>query len=255
MPDVTARDITSAIRGLYPRIRLLRADRLEDGTFTVRMPARPARYWGIGRDHAYAAAWLSRRLGWHATITGADFTPSADGEQALVRIAVDDGPLPPDPGSSRGIPVYTTVDQVVAGFPANRIVRGLIQAAIDAGLRPHLAPEPSRHGRRYRVGLWGTAQPDPLVGVFDVSEARGRFVRAWLAWGRGDEDIYDTPAEVRALIGQERVKARAGAETSRLEFPDPRPGLTASRPGRGRPARPCGRTPADQERHRPHITP
>ena len=234
---VTTRDITAAIRGLYPHIRKLSTEAQEDGTFAVQIPAATARYWGIGRDHAYAAAWLSRRLGRHATITAAEFTRSVDGDRALVRITVDNGPLPADPGSSRGIPVYETVDQVIGGFPANRIVRGLIQAAISASLRPHLAPERSRRGPRYRVMLWSTAEATPLVGCFDVTEAGGRFVRAWLAWGRGDEQPYDKPAEVRALMAQSRAAVEVADELAGHRGRKDRAGIPADRLGSARPGR------------------
>ena len=214
---VEARDITAALRLLYPHISLSTSAQ-EDGTFLVRMPEATARYWGIERDARHAAAWLSRNLPRAVEIRGVRFDKRVTGNRALVTVAVSGQPRPADPGSSRGIPVYATVGEVIGDFPATRPVRALIQAALDGGLRPHLDPSRSPHGPRYRVLLWGVGAT-PLTGVLDISETTGRFAEAWLSWGRGPETRYrqDQVGVVRAAITSAR-------DLHRAETTSPRPG-------------------------------
>jgi hypothetical protein len=207
------RGVTAALRALYPSADIL--TRTSPAGLVVSLPARCARYLGIGHDNARAAAWLS----WHmkTPVTVAPAAPSA-GIAAWVEFTVvpdPGGPLPPDPGGSQGVPVYATVDGVLGPFPATRPVRQLIKTALDAGLRPHLDLAPSTHGPRYRVQLWGT-DPTTLAGCIDVSEETGRFAEAWLMWrqegaspgryGWADEKHYAKAqaAEVRRQLENAR---------------------------------------------------
>lgn len=217
--EVRPRDITAALRQLYPHISLS-ATAQAGGTFLVRMPEATARYWGIERDPRHAAAWLTRNLPRPVEIRGVRIDKRATGNIALVTVAVSGQPRPADPGSSLGVPGYATVGEVIGDFPATRPVRALIQAALDGGLRPHLDPCRSPHGPRYRVLLWGTGET-PLTGVLDISETTGRFAGAWLAWGRGPETRYgqDQAGPVRAAITSARDLHRAGPAA-----PGPGPG-------------------------------
>jgi hypothetical protein len=219
---ITAQDIARALRKLYPRIPLTYSQQ-EDGTCLVGMAERIARYWGVERDPQRAAAWIGRDLPRPVEIRDV-FYEGATGRTAFVTLAVSDQPRPADPGSSRGIPLYATVDEVIGDFPATRPVRALIQSALDGGLRPHLDPCPSPHGPRYRACLWGVGE-NPLTGVLDISETTGRFAEAWLAWGRSPETRYrhDQASVVRAAITTARDQHRAetaargsGATSARL---------------------------------------
>ena len=253
--EVRARDITAALRQLYPHTALSAAAQ-HDGTFLVRMPEATARYWGINRDPRQAAAWLTRNLPRPVEIRGARIDRRGTSSTALVTLAVSDQPRPADPGSSRGIPAYTTVGEVIGDFPATRPVRALIQAALDGGLRPHLDPCRSPHGPRYRVLLWGAGET-PLTGVLDISETTGRFAEAWLARGRGPETRYrqDQAGLVRAAITSardlHRAETAAAGDAHRpagAEFPGPVQPRPATRPGRGRPGAPGPRA-ATTARH------
>jgi hypothetical protein len=226
---ITARDITAALRLLYPRIPLS-ASAQEDGTFVVRMPDATARYWGVERDPQRAAAWL-RKLPRPVEIRGVRIDKQAGGNSALVTLAVSGRPWPADPGSSRGIPAYATVGEVIGDFPANRQVTGLIRLAIDAGCRPHLYHAPSPHGHRYRVDLWHV-NPELLHGVIDVMEVSGRFAEAWYSWGRGDERRTSVLSEIRQQLTSARDLHRGQTVAPRRRRPT---GLhdTSSRP-RGR---------------------
>jgi hypothetical protein len=239
---IAARDITAALRMLYPRIPMS-ASRQEDGTYLLRVPESTARYWGAGRDPQRAAAWLSRNLPQPVEIRGVRLDRRAAGTRALVTVALSGRPRPADPGSSRGIPVYATVGEVIGDFPATRPVRALIQAALDSGLRPHLDPCRSPHGPRYRVLLWGMTG-DPLTGVLDISETTGRFAEAWLASGTGPETRYrqHQVGLVRAAITSAgHLDAGAARSPGTTSFPaGPLDGVPETRTGRGtRAARPA----------------
>jgi hypothetical protein len=203
-PGITGRDITRALRKLYPDIPNGHI-RQEGGTFLVGIPGRIARYWGVERDPRHAAAWITRNLPRPVEIRGVVHK----GGTAFVTLAVSDQPRPADPGSSRGIPRYTTVDEVIGDFPATRPVRALIQAALDGGLRPHLNPSPSPHGPRYRVVVQGDGR-NSLIGVLDISETKGQFAEAWLVQGNGPEIRYrrDQVRLVREQITAARDQRR-----------------------------------------------
>ncbi len=185
---LAARDITTALRGLYPRDPITTT--AAGGAFIVKMPVAVARYWV--RDPAYGGAWLSCRLRFAVEITAVGLARAGTSGPLVAAVTVQPVPgglLPPDPGSTRGIPLYTAVREVVGDFPATRTVRAMVQVALDAGLRPHTDVAPSPHGRRYRVMLWGTG-PRPLCGCIDVYEESGRYAAAWLTWGTGPEAHY-----------------------------------------------------------------
>ena len=88
---------------------------------------------------------------------------------------------------------------MLGDFPANRPALALVRLAIAAGCRPHVAPNRSEHGPRYRVSLWH-ADGSLLHGVFDISERGGRFAEAWLQWGAGPERRTRDLAEVRRQL-------------------------------------------------------
>ena len=193
------RGVTAALRRHYPAAAIT-ARGTADG-LTVTVPAAVARYWGVRRDPARAAALLAHDLRVPLVITGADDRRRRPGGPVLtdVHLALCDGPLPPDPGAGSGMPAYATVAQVIGDFPANRQVTMLIQLAIDAGCRPHLDWNRSPRGRRYRIGLWHV-DGRLLHGCIDVYEESGKFAEAWLQWGRGDERRVTGAAEVRAQL-------------------------------------------------------
>lgn len=196
-----ARAVAAALRALYPDADITSRTQT-DGTIRVTMPARPARYLGVTRDPAYAAAWIGRDLPAQVRIAAVDFRDRAR-TAVLTLEPAEDAARPPRPGGGDAIPLYPTIGQVLGDFPATRPVANLIAAAITARLRPHLDPSPSPHGRRYRVLLWDV-DPDGLHGVIDVFEDSGRYADAWLSWGRGNETRYGAGqaamAKVRAQI-------------------------------------------------------
>jgi hypothetical protein len=197
-PKVRARDITAALRHLSEHAPV-RTTASPDGTATVRLTPAVARYLGIGRDNDQAAAWISAYAPYGVRITGYDWTSQA----VMVTLASTGHPRPADPRTSAGVPSYRAPEQVTGGFPANRVVTGLIRLAIAAGCRPHVAPQRSPHGRRYRVGLWHV-NPQLLHGVIDVTEGSGRFAGAWYSWGRGDETRTSDPGEIRRQLTSAR---------------------------------------------------
>lgn len=210
---ITARDITAALRMLYPNARPSTTAN-PDGTFTVRMPAASARYWGIGRDNAYAAAWLTWHLPEPVDITKVEWTRTAQWHGAIITVTRASA-WPEDPRSSAGMPAYLSVHDVLGDqFAATRPVRLLISAAIDAGLCPHIDPQPSPHGPgRYRVIVCGLAE-DSLFGAIDVHGETGRFAEAWLTPGNTGREIrygQGTFAQVRAQIYTARKLAKAAA--------------------------------------------
>jgi hypothetical protein len=208
------RDVTAALRRHYPAAAITTRGTAEGLTVTV--PAAVARYWGARRDPARAAALLAYDLRTPLAITGADDYRRRPGSPVLtgVHLAPCDGPLPPDPGAGSGIPAYTTVAQVIGDFPASRQVTSLIRLAIDADCRPHLDWTRSRHGRRYRVGLWHVDR-QLLHGCIDVYEESGKFAEAWLQWGRGDERRTGDAAEVRIQLSSARDLHRGRHATRR----------------------------------------
>lgn len=245
---VQAREITAALKLLYPHARLSTSEQ-EDGTFLVRMPAASARYWGAERDPQYAAAWVTRSLPRAVEIRSVRPDTQAGGGTALVTLAVagPDQPRPADPGLGRGIPVYQTVDDVIGDFPATRPVRNMIQAAVDGGLRPHLLPTRSPHGPRYRVQLQGLTIPH-LLGTLDISDTKGQFADAWLIKGSGPERRYhrNEAGLVRKEIYAARDQYQAetvsrGSVTAHLPAGRTGPATARQRPsGTTRQARPRG---------------
>jgi hypothetical protein len=246
-PPVTLlkpREVTAALRRVYPRSVDIRSDASPDGPVFVSLGHPAGRYLGIGRDHAAAANLIGWHLGRPVTITSHDY-PAGCGYCVFV-LAPADEPRPVHPGGWDAVPTYDSADQVLAGqFPANRFVKGLVSLALDAGCRPHLAPWRSGHGRQYRVGLWHT-DPQLLHGCIDVSEVTGRFAAAYLQWGRGDErrltdwrevqqdlaSCRDLRRAVTAAVGDAQGLARAefpASLTARSSIQAPRGGPAGSR--------------------------
>jgi hypothetical protein len=186
--EIAYRDIILALHGLYPHSSLS-ASLEEDGTLLVRMPPRTARYWGVERDPQYAAAQVTRNLSRPVEIRSVSFDRQLDGDTAaLVTFALAGQPAPAGPRSPDDMPLYATVDEVIGGFPATRLVRVMIQAAIDGGLRPCIDPSPSPRGPRYMVELCGV--DTALGGFIEVSEVKGQFAGAVLLWVNGWEIPY-----------------------------------------------------------------
>lgn len=203
------RRVAAALRRYYPAAAI--TARVTADSLTVTVPAAVARYWGVRRDPPRAAALLSHDLRIPLVITGARDLCVRPGSTVLTEVQLTSGdePLPPDPSSGPGMPVYATVAQVIGDFPANRQVMALIKSAIDAGCRPHLDWDRSPRGRRYRVGLWHV-DDQLLHGCLDVYEESGRFAEAWLQWGRGDERRVTAAAQVRAqlIVARDRAGLR-----------------------------------------------
>lgn len=240
-PPVTPlkpREVTAALRRVYPRSVNIRSDASPDGPVFVSLGHPAARYLGIGRDHAVAANLIGWHLGRPVTITSYDY-PASCGYCVFV-LAPADGPRPVHPGGGDAVPAYDSADQVLAGqFPANRFVKGLVSLALDAGCRPHLTTWRSGHGRQYRVGLWHT-DPQLLHGCIDVSEVTGRFAAAYLQWGGGDERRLTDRREVRQNLASCRDLRRAGTAADRdahwlatAEFPASVPSRSSVQTPRG----------------------
>jgi hypothetical protein len=210
---VRARDITAALRTLYPAANL-RCRANPDGTADVRIPASCARYLGVGRDNHQVAAWISVYAPYGVRVTGYEWGTAAGGPFAVVTLARTEYSRPADPRTSAGIPTYRTAEQVTGEWPANRQVTGLITLAIEAGCRPHVAPQRSPHGRRYRIGLWHV-NPELLHGVIDVLEDSGRFAAAWYSWGRGPERQTSDSREIRQQLASSRDLHRSGRGPTR----------------------------------------
>ncbi len=133
---LAARDITTALRSPYPRDAIITTT--TGGAFTVKMPAAVARYWVRGR--AYGAAWLSYRLRSAVEITAVGPARAGTSGPTAAAVTVQPVPaglLPPDPGSTVGIPLYAAVREIAGGSLGTRTVRAIVQVALDAGLRPH----------------------------------------------------------------------------------------------------------------------
>ncbi len=207
-PAVRAADITAALRKLYPAAGL-RCRANADGTAAVRIHALWARYLGIGRDSRQVAAWISAYAPYGVRVTG--YRRDTDGGHpvAVVTVARLEYFRPADPRTSAGVPAYTTAGQVTGEWPANRQVTGLITLAIEAGCRPHVGPQRSPHGRRYRIGLWHV-DPQLLHGVIDVLEGSARFAATWYSWGRGSERQTGELGEIRQQLASARDLHRAG---------------------------------------------
>jgi hypothetical protein len=215
MPTTTGlrpRDVTAAIRqGTTCTSLKTRAN--DDGSATVTIDNRAARYLGVARDPAVAANRLGYCLGRPVVITWQSWDTIPWTVLFTLAPAGPDALLPVDPGGSHGVPSYTTVADVLGwtpapgggltGFPANRAMASLVKLAIDAGCRPHLYPAPSPRGRQYRVMLWHS-DPALLFGCIDAQESSGRFAAAWLQWGHGDERKITDPKEVRAQLTSAR---------------------------------------------------
>ena len=216
-PGIRARDITAALRHLYARAPI-RTWADPDGTATVRLTPAVARYLGVGRDNHQAAAWISVYAPYGVRVTGYDWTSQA----VMVTLARTEHSRLADPRRSAGVPSYQTLDQVTGDFPANRTVTGLIRLAIEAGCRPHIGPQRSPHGHRYRVCLWHV-NPDLLHGVIDVLEDSGRFAAAWYSWGRGDERPTSDPGEIRRQLTSARDLHRAARRADLTKTHDRRP--------------------------------
>ena len=241
-PGVRERDITAALGTLYPAASL-RCRANPDGTADVRIPALYARYLGVGRDSHQVAAWISAYAPYGVTVTRYDWaTGTGTGRRfAVVTLARLEYSKPADPRTSAGVPAYATAGQVTGQWPANRQVTGLITLAVEAGCRPHVGPNRSPHGRRYRVGLWHV-DPELLHGVIDVMEDSGRFAGAWYSWGRGDERKTGDPTELRQQLASardlHRARIAAGKDAPRLArtgFPASAPPRSATQARRGEP--------------------
>ena len=191
-------DITAALHRLYPSAKI-RCTGQADGTAIVRMPALWARYLGACRDDTLASAWISAYAPYGVL---ACYYGTAGGGDVLLTVARAAG-RPPHPGGSAGVPSYATPAEVTGDWPANTRVASLIKLAIEAGCRPHVAPERSPHGHRYRVGLWHV-NPELLHGVIDVTETSGRFAAAWWSWGRGPEQHTADLAVIRTQLTSAR---------------------------------------------------
>lgn len=180
-PDArTARQITAALHQLYPRAPI-RTEITGPGRFLVRMPDAAARYWGAGRDNAYAAAWLAWHLGRPVRVPGLSTIVNGQGRTALVAVHLAAGPMPPDPRGSAGMPVYETPAQVLGELTATRTTKSLVHLAIKGGLRPHVDPAGPDHGL-YCV-LLSFPSRDGLFGGIWISETSGTAVRATVHWG------------------------------------------------------------------------
>lgn len=233
-PPLRPREVTAVLRRIYPRSVPVRSSTGPDGSVVVSLGNLAGRYLGIGRDHEVAANRLGSYLGQPVKIRSFDYRDSA--RCCVFTVAPDPGgPWPTDPGGSLAVPAYTTTDQVLGDFPANRIVTGLISLALEAGCRPHLFPWRSGHGRQYRVGLWHT-EPELLFGCIDAGEDSGRFAAAYLAWGSGPERRHDDPKTARQALAHCRDLYRA--KTAAPARPPSSRRRTAG-PGTRRAARPA----------------
>jgi hypothetical protein len=89
---------------------------------------------------------------------------------------------------------------VLDGHRSTAVTRQLVALAVAGGLRPYVDPRGLRNGL-YRVQLDSGGRRDCLFGCLDVSERKGRAVRAYLMHGRlGDERRYESVAEIRQVL-------------------------------------------------------
>jgi hypothetical protein len=79
------------------------------------------------------------------------------------------------------------------------VTRQLIALAEAGGLRPHVDPGRSKHGR---VGIIVNGEGrDALFGVIYLSARKGTVLRAFLTHGNwGEQKRYDTVAEIRSVL-------------------------------------------------------
>jgi hypothetical protein len=72
MTSITARDITRAVRVLFPAIRPLATRASDDGTYSVTMPKAAAWHWGVDDDlgQRRAELFLTGQLGKQVSIAG-----------------------------------------------------------------------------------------------------------------------------------------------------------------------------------------
>lgn len=220
-PDRTlARGVRAALRRTYPR-GLIKTETTPGGVVFVTLELATARYLGVGRDDALVANRIGFYLRRPVKVTSSARWTAADADLASREVvsglfaapgpnrctfaveADPGGPWPVDPGGSQAVPTYHTPAEVLGDFPANRPALALVKLAIAAGCRPHVAPNRSEHGPRYRVALWHT-DARLLHGVFDVTETGGRFAEAWLSWGTGPERRTRELSEVRAQLTSAR---------------------------------------------------
>lgn len=228
------REVTAALRRIYPPSVPVRSSATLDGSVLVSLGNPAGRYLGVGRDDRAAANLLGWYLRQPVTISGHEY---AAGSCAFTVAPDPGGRWPVHPGGSEAVPAYTTTSEVLGDFPANRIAMGLISLALEAGCRPHLSPWRSGHGRQYRVSLWHT-DPELLFGCIDVGEEGGRFAAAYLQWGRGPE--LGTPMR-RSFA---RTSPRAGTCTARKP-PTGAFGLPVTSPASIPPGRTAGSTPGE----------
>ena len=91
MTNITARDITRAVRVLFPDIRPLATRANDDETYSVTMPKAAAWHWGIADDR-YLLAELAgqEKLGQQVSIVGVS-VPRPGARQALAEILIRPG--------------------------------------------------------------------------------------------------------------------------------------------------------------------
>ena len=242
------REVTAALRRIYPPSVPVRSSATLDGSVLVSLGNPAGRYLGVGRDDRAAANLLGWYLRQPVTISGHEY---AAGSCAFTVAPDPGGRWPVHPGGSEAVPAYTTTSEVLGDFPANRIAMGLISLALEAGCRPHLSPWRSGHGRQYRVSLWHT-DPELLFGCIDVGEEGGRFAAAYLQWGRGPETRHTDAQVVRQNLSSCRDLHRAetanrGVRPARSPRPPAsrRAGQQAPRRARGRLACPAAQETAN----------
>ena len=92
-----------------------------------------------------------------------------------------------------------TATATLEDITTTTVTRRLIALAEAGGLRPHVEPWHSRHGR-VGIILNGPGR-DALFGVIYLSARKGTVLRAHLTHGNwGEEKQYDTVAEIRDVL-------------------------------------------------------
>jgi hypothetical protein len=88
---------------------------------------------------------------------------------------------------------------VLDSIGATAVVRRLVKAAEDGGLRPHADADPDEHGR-IAVVLNAPGR-GALFGVLYVSAANGTVISAYLTHGNGGvERKHERVAEIRVVL-------------------------------------------------------
>jgi hypothetical protein len=95
MTNITARNITRAVRVLFPAIRPLATRASASGTYTVTMPRAAAWHWGVDNDLGgrRAELFLTGQLGEQVSIVGVSLPRPGD-RRTLAEILIRPG----DPG-------------------------------------------------------------------------------------------------------------------------------------------------------------